>query len=83
MTVEGRALRRAVELAGSRENLAKRIGARIEELDKWLAGTGRPPREIFLRVVDVILDDSPAPSASSEPPDSPPGQSATPVDAND
>jgi len=72
MTVEGRALLRAVELAGSRKNLAERIGAKVEDVEKWLAGTGRPPRETFLRVVDVILDELAAPTASCD----------APVDAN-
>jgi DNA-binding transcriptional regulator YdaS (Cro superfamily) len=63
MTVESRALQRAVELVGSRTTLAERIGTNIEDLEKWLAGARRPPREVFLRVVNVILDELPTSQA--------------------
>jgi hypothetical protein len=79
MTVESRALQKAVNLIGSRTNLAERIGIKIEDLEEWLAGTRRLPREVFLRVVDVILDELPAPADASDPADSSPSRSATPV----
>jgi len=59
MTVEDRALRKAVELAGSQRNLAERIGVEVEDVERWLAGASRPPREVFLRVVDLLLDELP------------------------
>jgi DNA-binding transcriptional regulator YdaS (Cro superfamily) len=65
MTVENRALQRAVELAGSRKDLAERIDVKVEDLEQWLGGKRRAPREVFLRVVDVILDELPPPDASS------------------
>jgi hypothetical protein len=82
VTIESRALRRAVELAGSRESLAERVDVKVEELEKWLAGTRRPPREVFLRIVDLILDELPAPASSSDPPESAPSRPSGPVDAN-
>ena len=78
MTIESRALRRAVELAGSRESLAERIDVKVEELEKWLAGTRGPPREVFLRIVDLILDES-RPGANDDPQEpTPPRDAAGP-----
>ena len=70
-SVYSRALSRAAELLGSREKLAKVLQIPAVEIDKWIADQGKPPREIFLRIVDLILDETgPAPDAgeSQEPP---------------
>jgi hypothetical protein len=79
MTIENRALRKAAELLGTRNNLAERLGITVEDVEKWISGTRRPPREVFLRVVDIILDEMPAPADSSDPPEPPPTQSSAPV----
>ena len=70
-TVYSRALLRAAELLGGREKLARVLRVPVGEIDKWIGGETKPPREVFLRVVDLILDETgPAADASDaqEPP---------------
>ncbi len=75
-SVYSRALRKAAELLGGREKLSKVLHIPTADIDKWIADKGKPPREIFLRIVDLILDETgPAGSGnsageSSEPPPS-------------
>ncbi|MFN2646139.1 MAG: hypothetical protein ABR570_14210 [Burkholderiales bacterium] len=49
---------RAAELLGGRDKLARVLRVPVSELDKWIAGEAKPPREVFLRVVDLILDET-------------------------
>ncbi|HUQ73306.1 MAG TPA: YdaS family helix-turn-helix protein [Burkholderiales bacterium] len=65
MTIEIRAIRKAVELMGTRDALAERLGVKVEDVEAWISGVRRPVREVFLRVVDLILDEIPAPRDSS------------------
>lgn len=51
------ALRRAAEILGGMEVLQKHLQVPRSELDNWLAGKSLPPKGIFLRVVDVLLND--------------------------
>ena len=53
-----RALQRAAELVGGRDKLGRVLRVPLSELDKWIAGEAKPPREVFLRVVDLILDET-------------------------
>jgi hypothetical protein len=71
-SVYSRALRKAAELLGGREKLAKVLHVPAAEIDKWIADQGKPPREIFLRIVDLILDESGSGSdeGSQDPPPS-------------
>jgi hypothetical protein len=73
-TVYSRALLRAAELAGGRDKLARVLRVPKAEIDKWTAGEAKPPREVFLRVVDLILDETAG--AGAETPDSPPPRDA-------
>ena len=57
-SVHARAVRRAAELLGGRDNLARALHVSLAEIEKWLSGERKPPRELFLRVVDIIIDDS-------------------------
>ena len=57
-SVYSRALNRAAELLGGRDKLAKVLQVSPTELDKWIADRAKPPREIFLRIVDLILDET-------------------------
>jgi hypothetical protein len=73
-SVYSRALNRAAELVGGREKLAKVLQVPTAELDKWIADRAKPPREIFLRIVDLILDETAnagrSDDGSAEPPPS-------------
>jgi len=74
-SVYSRAVRKAAELAGGREKLSRMLQVPLAEIEKWIADKGKPPREIFLRVVDVIIDDSGMPESS--PAEPPPAQDAS------
>ena len=68
-SVYSRALLKAAELLGGRSELAKKLQVPIAELDSWIAEEAKPSREIFLRIVDIILDETSAGGADpSEPP---------------
>jgi transcriptional regulator with XRE-family HTH domain len=71
ISVQSRALRKAAELAGGQKKLAERLGVSVADIEKWTAGKPATPREIFLRVVDLIIDDI-TPSEGSSDPDGPP-----------
>jgi DNA-binding transcriptional regulator YiaG len=80
VSVQSRALRKAAELTGGQKKLAERLGVSVAEIEKWTAGKAATPREIFLRVVDLIIDEiTPAEGSGSSDPDGPPtGRSSAP-----
>ena len=57
-SVYSRALAKAAELLGGRTELARMLQVPIADVERWLADDGKPPREVFLRVVDIILDET-------------------------
>ena len=71
-SVYSRAVQKAAELLGGRERLAKVLLVPLAEIDKWIADKARPPREVFLRVVDIVLDESAPSGDASDSRDSPP-----------
>jgi hypothetical protein len=75
VSVYSRALQKAAGLLGGRDKLARVLQVPKSELDKWIADEAKPPRDLFLRVVDLILDET-APSRDSEPQDPPPSRDA-------
>ena len=76
-SVYSRALLRAAELVGGRDKLARVLRVPLSELDKWIAGEAKPPREVFLRVVDLILDETgPANGATDAQDPTPPRDAA-------
>ena len=72
-SVYSRAVRKAAEMAGGREALARTLLVPVADVEKWILGEKKPPRETFLRVVDFLIEDS-APSDS--PADPPAGRDA-------
>lgn len=78
-SVHIRALRKAAELSGGRRELAARLGVKLEDVEKWAAGTVAIPRELFLRIVAVILDELAPEEGLSDPPDEPPSRSSAPA----
>ena len=76
VSIYSRALQRAVTLLGSRARLCKHLHVPAAELDRWIADQAEPPKGIFLKVVDLIIDETPAPG------DSDPGEPPTPRDAS-
>lgn len=76
--VYARALQKAAELLGGRRKLAERLGIPAADLERWIADGKEPPREIFLRAVDLIIDETEA-DGGEEPADPPePRSSAAP-----
>ncbi len=49
-------LHRAASLLGGRGQLRKYLHVSALSLGVWMAGAEPPPREIFLKAVDVIAD---------------------------
>lgn len=70
--VQVRALLKAAAIVGGRRALAERIGVKLSDLDKWLAGKGQVPRSPFLRAVEIIVDDLAAEGDDTDPGDPPP-----------
>ena len=75
VSVEERTLRRALQLVGGTvPQLARALVVPAEVLERWLAGEEAPPAWVFLRAVDVILNET-------TPPESDPGDPPAPRDA--
>jgi hypothetical protein len=68
-SVYSRVLQKAAELIGGRAKLCQHLRIPAADLQKWIEDKSVPPRHIFLRAVDLILDETPLPpdSDSSEP----------------
>jgi len=54
--IHKRALRRAAEIVGGNEELMRHMGASEAEFSSW-AGKRDLPRDIFLRLVDIITQE--------------------------
>ena len=54
--IHKRALRRAAEILGGDEQLRVHLGATEGDFQSW-GGTRELPRNIFLRLVDIITDE--------------------------
>jgi hypothetical protein len=68
-SIYSRAIQKAADLLGGRERLAKVLLVPASDIDGWIADRARPPREVFLRVVDIVLDEGGAAPGASEPAD--------------
>lgn len=65
-----RTLQKAADLMGGREELARELEVRGDDLAAWLAGKAPVPRAVFLTAVDLVISESPAPAGGdSEPAD--------------
>jgi hypothetical protein len=51
-----RTLRRAAELIGDEEALARRLKVTPSHLALWMQGLETPPTHIFLRAVDLVSE---------------------------
>lgn len=51
------ALARAAGLLGSARALSLRLRVPMADLTRWLAGEGKPPTDVFLRVVDILVEE--------------------------
>jgi hypothetical protein len=56
-----RTLQKAADLLGGRKNLARHLRVPIGELENWMSGSQVPPIGVFLKAVDLVLDETGAP----------------------
>jgi hypothetical protein len=75
ISVYSRALAKAAELVGGRRELARVLQVPLAQIENWIGDEGKPPRDIFLRVVDIILDETSA-TGTDDTPEPPPGRDA-------
>jgi hypothetical protein len=54
--IHNRALRRAAQILGGEDQLRLHLGASETDFSSWL-GSRELPRNIFLRLVDIITDE--------------------------
>ena len=69
-SVYSRTLQKAAESAGGQKKLARLLRVPLAELEKWIADKDEPPMAIFLKAVDMVLDETTS-SGASEPDDPP------------
>lgn len=62
-TVYTRTLARAIEIAGSVEELAAFLASTPAEIGIWTTGVSNPPVPIFLALVDVVAANALTPTA--------------------
>jgi len=69
-TVYSRTLRKAAELIGGRAKLCRHLRVPMSDLEQWIDDKAVPPMAIFLRAVDVVVEDTAVPGESGpgEPP---------------
>jgi hypothetical protein len=58
------AVARASELAGGVQALSQRLRIPVVNLMRWIQGETKPPRGVFLRVVDFIIEEGKKPASS-------------------
>jgi hypothetical protein len=76
--VYSRTFQKAAELCGGQKKLARQLRVPLADLERWIAGGETPPTNVFLRAIDLVLDETPSPAAGSDPDDSaPPRDCAT------
>jgi len=56
------ALVRAAQLLGGARRLSDRLQVPMPELTRWLAGDGKPSIGTFLKVIDVLIEESGKPT---------------------
>ena len=66
-----RALQKAVAVSGGRKALAERLGLKMAEIERWLDGKAEIPHESFLRIIDVLIEETASPGDSDSDPPSP------------
>ena len=49
-------LKQAGVILGGEKALARHLRVPLEDLQRWLTGKEDPPRQVFLRAVDVVLE---------------------------
>ena len=58
------AVARAAALVGGAAALSRRLQVPTSDLMHWIRGTSRPPMGIFLRLIDLVIEESRKPRFS-------------------
>lgn len=66
-SVYSRTMQKAAQLAGGEKKLARYLRVPMADLLKWMAGQDTPPTQVFLKAVDLVLEETSPPPAGSEP----------------
>jgi DNA-binding transcriptional regulator YdaS (Cro superfamily) len=53
------ALARAAEVVGGREPLARRLGVKTVDLERWIKGEGTPPSPVIFAALNLIEHSKP------------------------
>ena len=75
-SVYSRTLQKAADLLGSRKKLARVLRVPTKDLESWIADEAKPPLNVFLRVVDLIIDETGTTPETAEPDEPPPPRDA-------
>lgn len=69
-SVYSRTLQKAAELIGGHKKLCRHLRVPMAELQRWIDDKAVPPISIFLRAVDLVIEETPPPADSGpgEPP---------------
>jgi hypothetical protein len=68
-SVYSRTLTKAAELVGGRAKLCRLLKVPSGDLENWITDKAVPPTAIFLKAVDLIISETPAPSGDDSPPE--------------
>jgi hypothetical protein len=77
-SVYSRTLRKAAELSGGQKKLARLLRVPLAELEKWIADKDEPPTAVFLKAVDLVLDETAPPGGGSDPAEPAPPKDCAP-----
>jgi hypothetical protein len=64
MSVQARALHRAAAVSGGLLPLSRHLGVPDQSVREWMFDVGSPPNGVFLRVIDLLLE-QPVPAGLS------------------
>ena len=56
MSVQARALHRAAAVIGGLLPLSRHLGVPDQSVREWMFDVGSPPNGVFLRVIDLLLE---------------------------
>jgi hypothetical protein len=73
---------KASELLGGEKALARELRVPVADLGKWIAGSAKPPLSLFLRVIDLVLDETSPQGGLSEPSDQSAPRDCAAISAN-
>jgi len=63
MSVQARALHRAAAISGGLVPLSRHLGVPDQSIREWMFDVGSPPNGVFLKVIELVLDETLAPPA--------------------